>query len=140
MDCSPPGSSVHEDFPGKNTGVGCHYLLQVIFLTQELNLHLLLWQADPLPLSHHGSPAIIILSSPAIIIMGMWILQTVGTFNILTQEYSIQKKWVFVFVCVCFDSVRAILKVVWKERNYTITGTGQTKKSTQCKDISRKRS
>ena len=24
MDCSPPGSSVHGDFPGKNTGVGCH--------------------------------------------------------------------------------------------------------------------
>ena len=24
MDCSPPGSSVHGDSPGKNTGVGCH--------------------------------------------------------------------------------------------------------------------
>ena len=29
------------DFPGKNTGVGCHFLLQGIFLTQESNLHLL---------------------------------------------------------------------------------------------------
>ena len=28
MDCSPPGSSVHGDSPGKNTGVGCHALLQ----------------------------------------------------------------------------------------------------------------
>ena len=28
MDCSPPGFSVHGDFPGKNTGVGCHFLLQ----------------------------------------------------------------------------------------------------------------
>ena len=26
MDCSPPGSSVHGDSPGKNTGVGCHFL------------------------------------------------------------------------------------------------------------------
>ena len=26
LDCSPPGSSVHEDSPGKNTGVGCHAL------------------------------------------------------------------------------------------------------------------
>ena len=25
MDCSPPGSSVHGIFPGKNTGVGCHF-------------------------------------------------------------------------------------------------------------------
>ena len=28
MDCSPPGSSVHWDSPGKNTGVYCHALLQ----------------------------------------------------------------------------------------------------------------
>ena len=28
MDCSPPSSSVHGDSPGKNTGVGCHALLQ----------------------------------------------------------------------------------------------------------------
>ena len=40
------------DFPGKNTGVGCYFLLQEIFLPQELNLHLLHWQADSLPLSH----------------------------------------------------------------------------------------
>ena len=30
-DCSPPGSSVHGDSPGKNTGVGWHALLQGIF-------------------------------------------------------------------------------------------------------------
>ena len=33
MDCSPPGSSVHRYFSGKNTGVGCHSLLQGIFPT-----------------------------------------------------------------------------------------------------------
>ena len=41
MDCSPPGSSVHGDSPGKNTGVDCHALLQGIFPTQELNRGLL---------------------------------------------------------------------------------------------------
>ena len=30
MDCSLPGSSVHGDSPGKNTGVSCHDLLQWI--------------------------------------------------------------------------------------------------------------
>ena len=43
------------DFPGKNTGMGCHFLFQGIFPTQELNLcllHLLHWQVDSLPLSH----------------------------------------------------------------------------------------
>ena len=33
-DCSLPGSSVHGDSPGKNTGVGCHALLQGILPTQ----------------------------------------------------------------------------------------------------------
>ena len=42
MDCSPPGSSVHGIFfSGKNTGVGCHFLLQGIFLIQGSNLCLL---------------------------------------------------------------------------------------------------
>ena len=41
MDCSPPGSSVHVDSPGKNTGVGCHALLPGIFPTQGLNPGLL---------------------------------------------------------------------------------------------------
>ena len=45
--------------PGKNTGVGCHFLLQGIFLTQGSSsrlLHLLHWKADSLPLSHLRSP------------------------------------------------------------------------------------
>ena len=40
-DCSPPGSSVHGDSPGKNIGVGCHALLQRIFPTQGSNPGLL---------------------------------------------------------------------------------------------------
>ena len=37
------------DFPGKNTGVGCHFPLQGIFPTQGLNPGLLHWQVDSLP-------------------------------------------------------------------------------------------
>ena len=43
MDCSPPGSTVRGNFPGKNARVGCHALLQGIFRTQE---------------SKHRSPAV----------------------------------------------------------------------------------
>ena len=42
-------------FPGKNTGVRCYFLLQGNFPTQKLNLALLHWQADSLPLNHLGS-------------------------------------------------------------------------------------
>ena len=37
MDCSLPSSSVHGIFPGKSTGVDCHFLLQRIFPTQGSN-------------------------------------------------------------------------------------------------------
>ena len=43
-------------FPGKNAGVGCHFLLQGIFPTQGWNLSLLHWPVDTVPLSHLGSP------------------------------------------------------------------------------------
>ena len=47
------------NFPGKNTGGGCHFLLQGIFPRQGLKprlLCLLHWQADSLPLGQLRSP------------------------------------------------------------------------------------
>ena len=63
MDCSPPGFSAHGNFPGKNTGVGCHALLQGIFPTQGSNQHLLRllhWQVNSLPLVPPGKPLVYI--------------------------------------------------------------------------------
>ena len=54
VDCNPPGFSQWDSL-GKNTGVGCNFLLLGIFLTQGLKSHLLHWQTDSLPLSHLGS-------------------------------------------------------------------------------------
>ena len=51
------------DFPGKNTGAGCHSLLQGILPTQGSNLCLLCllhWQTDSLPLAPPGKPYILI--------------------------------------------------------------------------------
>ena len=59
MDCSPPGSSVHGDSPGKNTGVGCHALLQVIFPTQRSNPDLPHCRAESLLTEPLGSPRIL---------------------------------------------------------------------------------
>ena len=55
MGCSPPGSSVHGDSSGKNTGVGCHALLQGIIPTQGLNQASTL-QVDSLPSEPPGKP------------------------------------------------------------------------------------
>ena len=55
MDCSPPGTSVCGDSPGKNTEEGCH-ALQGIFPTQGSNPGLLYCRQIFYHLSHQGSP------------------------------------------------------------------------------------
>ena len=75
MNCSPPGYSVFwfsrflpdfcllptpvflPDSPGKNTGVDCHALLQVIF--PNLSLAVPALKVDSLPRNHRGSGIII---------------------------------------------------------------------------------
>ena len=54
MDCSPQ-SALFLWFPRQEYWSGCYFLLQGIFLTQGLNLDLLHWQANFLPLLHRGS-------------------------------------------------------------------------------------
>jgi len=57
MDYSPPGSSVHGDFPGKNTGMGCNALLQGIFQNQGSNPGLQHCRWILYYLKHQGSPS-----------------------------------------------------------------------------------
>ena len=58
------------DSPGKNTGVGCHFLLQGIFWTQGSNLSLLSllhWQTGSLPLVPPGVPRAVCWLSHSVI-------------------------------------------------------------------------
>ena len=64
MDCSPPGFSVHGGSPGKNTGVGCHALLQgipwrrrihALLPNPEIEPRSLALQADSLPTELPGN-------------------------------------------------------------------------------------
>ena len=80
------------DFPGRNTGVGCHFLLQGIFPTPT---HLLHWWADSVPLSHLGSPS--------------WIWESFSvSICLLLRPYSVTigicavsgKQW-YLFFCTC---------------------------------------
>ena len=61
MDCSPLGSSVHGDSPGKNTEMGCHALFQGIFPTQGssppgIEHRSPTLQVDSLPTEPQGKP------------------------------------------------------------------------------------
>ena len=51
--CKPARLCSPWDFPGKNTGRGCHFLFQEIILTQGSNSCLLHWQMGS---AHQGSP------------------------------------------------------------------------------------
>ena len=57
--CNPARLLWPWDFPGKNTGVGFHFLPQGMFPTQGLNprlLHLLLWAGRFFPTEPPGKP------------------------------------------------------------------------------------
>ena len=56
MDCTPIRFLCPWDFPGKETGVVCHFLLQGIFLTQGLNPGLLHCRQILYQLSYQVSP------------------------------------------------------------------------------------
>ena len=56
MDCGSPGSSVRGISQAIILEMHCHFLLQGIFAAQGSNSHLLLGQADSVPLSQYRSP------------------------------------------------------------------------------------
>ena len=90
MDYSLPGSSVHGIFPGKNTGVGCHFPLQGIFLTQELNLSA--FQTDYLLTELRGKPHLFIV----LYLTSFWVginIPTWGALEINTPTQNHLGNW-----------------------------------------------
>ena len=70
MDCSPPGSSVHGDSPGKNTGVGCHALFLGIFPIQGSNPGLPHCRQILYHLSHRGRGVLLpLLKNPPWVVL-----------------------------------------------------------------------
>ena len=90
------------DSPDKNTGVGCHFLLQGIFPTQGSNLCLLNWQADSSPLSHQGSPYIHIPPP-------FWV-----SFPFRTPDGSVIKTWhIFKHLMVGIRMIFQLVILLW---------------------------
>ena len=65
-------------FPAKNTGVGCPFLLQGIFLTQGLNPAL---QVDSLLLSYQGSPYTL-----QYLLLKTWLNNSMGMVSMITSD------------------------------------------------------
>ena len=102
MGCSPRGSSVHGGSPGKNTGMGCHSLLQGIFATQGSNLGLPHCRQILYHLSQQGSPLGIVA-----IRLSHWVLMVERK-----QEY-----WILQSLCY---SQAGAMQTWWKEGSWVI--------------------
>ena len=118
MDCSLPGSCVHGDSPGKNTGVGSHSLLQGIFPTQGLKSSLLLCRWILNLLRHQGSPKflrhtfkkkiyffiVVPFSCDLNIFLYVFNYWNLFILQLLSDNYFIRKSWdstVAFLCCMC---------------------------------------
>ena len=89
MDLSPPGSSCLWNFPGKDAGVGCHFLLQGLFLTQGLNLSLPCWcMAEIKSILESNYPSI----NNKYIFLNAWRKKMHGRKEAASSLVSLQKK------------------------------------------------
>ena len=89
MDCSPPGSSVHEESPGKNTGEGCHALLQGNLPNPGIEPRYSAWRADSLPGNPISSMKVKITQS-CLTLCDPW---TVAYQAPLSMGFSRQENW-----------------------------------------------
>ena len=113
MDCSLSGSSVHGDFSGKNTGVGCHFLLQGTFPTQGSSPHLL-------SLLHCGGIQNTLPSQYGA--MGYWIFQT-DRF----EKWHVQQDVSDLFIC--YKTVLWDVSVLYlEERSIRISEEEETER------------
>ena len=79
--------------PGNNTGVGCHSLLQGIFLTQGSNLGLLHCRPILYHLSHQGSP---IFSEGDLICLN-W---SIVNLQCCVRCWCTAKFYIYIYICV----------------------------------------
>ena len=91
MDCKPTRLLCPWDFPGKGAGVGCYFLLQGIFPTQELNLGFMHCRQVLYPLSHQGKYKCKIIVIIIIIEMLVFILWPRHVLNSMETYTKIQK-------------------------------------------------
>ena len=90
MHCSLPGASVLGAPHGQNTGVGCHSLLQGIFLTEGLNPGLLYCRWMLYQLSYEGSHICISSLSLITIVLGAIPIPVFNQFSCSVVSNSLQ--------------------------------------------------
>ena len=115
MDCSLPCSSVHGIFQAR---VGCHFLLQGIFLTQGSNPGLLHYQQMLYCPSHQGSTPSINLANVLYSLMELM----AAVFFPVSKKFNFYLSW----VCwQCFIRLPEIHRAVSNTASFKIRCSGQ---------------
>ncbi|KAM9684747.1 natural killer cells antigen CD94-like isoform 5-T6 [Dama dama] len=102
--------------------MGCHFVLQRIFLTQGLDLlllHLLRWQVDSLPLSHLRSPTNSLIMSEEVVTYTNWPFQPSSQPQRSQRLETTKRKdhpiplssWKYVAVFLCIICLGLLLSV-----------------------------
>ena len=111
-------------FPGKNTGVRCHFLLQEILLTQGSNPHflcLLRWQANSLPLYRLQIPKVI-LPVQNIFTIPLHKQHVEGSFSLYPVYFQLTSSLPKMFIKLSNPMSTPGIYLVWVfERNYLVT-------------------
>ena len=90
------------DSPGKNTGVGCHFLLQCMKVKSESAVtRSCPTLSDPMNYSLPGSSVHGILQARVLEWGANRCLQTFLTYNIQFTSQSNTHTWVYEYICVC---------------------------------------
>ena len=104
MDCKLPGFSIHGDSSSKNTGMGCHALLQGIFPNQGLNPGLLHCRRILYCLSHQGSPKYSISLIKSILFM----LTHTYLYKLYITSYTYNDLYIIIIYCI-FHVIKCLL-------------------------------
>ena len=124
MDSSPHRLLCPWDSPGKNTGVGCHVLLQAIFPTQGSNPHLLYplhWQAGSLPPAPSGN--LVPYYSTSLFSAGQIRANKTSQWNITVPEYL---PWLCILLPTSFTGDGVAERVKKKEeRSWKVEREGR---------------
>ena len=99
--CNPmatlPGSSVHGDSPGENTGVGCHAVLQGIFPIQGSNHPCSLWFLLCRQILYHWAPGEAYSGFVALVrILSTWVSCISGKFFTVWAIREVHRRRYFI--------------------------------------------
>ena len=122
MGCSPSGSSVHGDSRGKNTGVGCHFLLQCVNVKSESKVpQSCPTLSDPMDCSLPGSSVHGIFQA-RVLEWGALAFSAFKPMHMLKKKKSLKHRCFYDYTVTKMAKIRSVILSVGKDLSYITDG------------------